>query len=66
MTYAGEWLPALGPCTCQGCGELVWYAKGHSRYLGNPVVRIVWRDRDGTMHRCPRFALPAARAGGTI
>jgi hypothetical protein len=35
----------LGPCLCQGCEALVWWA----RHAGWPAC---WRGRDGREHYC--------------
>lgn len=36
----------LGPCPCQGCGQLLWWARAHNG------KGLCWRNRDGTEHDC--------------
>lgn len=48
----------LGPCPCQGCGTLVWWAHGQTRLEWNgPTVPgyLAWREVGGAIHslRCP-------------
>jgi hypothetical protein len=38
----------LGPCPCQGCGQLVYWAD----LPYGPTPGRAWRDPDGKMHRC--------------
>ena len=47
----------LGPCRCQGCNDVLYWAKWPEKYLGNTVFRMAWREEDGTRHVCPN--LPA-------
>lgn len=66
MTYAGEYLPTLGPCRCQGCGEPVWWAKRMTRRLGIPALRFNWREEDGVLHRCPNVVVKAKASKSQI
>lgn len=56
MKYLVRPRPLLGPCRCEACGEPLWWAKRKTRYLGNPAIRVGWREEDGVLHRCPNVA----------
>lgn len=43
----------LGPCACQGCGTLVYWARSRTR-VGDSVVKGTawWREWTGRIHHC--------------
>lgn len=54
----------LGPCPCQACGTLVWWAHGRTRLTWDgPTVPgfLAWREEGGAIHsfRCPKSRMAA-------
>jgi hypothetical protein len=55
----------LGPCPCQDCGTLVFWARSQTRETWNgPVVAgwLTWRERGGRVHKCPKARSVRIRA----
>lgn len=41
--------PVLGPCPCQGCGVLVWWARLVNE---RSTYGLRWREKRGRIHVC--------------
>ena len=59
-TAGGPQYVVMGPATCKGCGERVWWAHSHTRMAWNgPIVKgfLRWREQGGRIHKCDPAAV---------
>lgn len=52
VNYAIYPKPILGPCSCQDCGELLYWARRNTSVGGVTVGSLRWRDWTGHIHKC--------------